>query len=210
MQVKTKDFFLLPNILSWSRILIAILVAWLLKIDTDIGNLWLIVAALVGVATDMLDGYFSRKMNQVTELGIVLDPICDKIGMAIVMIALIVFRGFPLPIVVFLLYRDVLIMIAGFFGIKKTNKPVMANYFGKLNTGVISIGVILFMFGYAGILYEIFMIAGYFLIFISGFSYMLVGEKLLFNKYSHKIIFRTALILLSAAVVYSMKNFTFI
>ena len=33
----------------------------------------------LAVLTDYLDGYFARRRNQVTKLGILLDPIADKI-----------------------------------------------------------------------------------------------------------------------------------
>ena len=69
----------LPNALTFLRIvLVPVLVTVLLtrmKGGTLIGSLIFGLAVL----TDWLDGWLARRRNQVTRLGILLDPIADKL-----------------------------------------------------------------------------------------------------------------------------------
>src|SRR5882724_1287024 len=67
----------LPNGLTLIRIfLVPLLVAVLLtKYNVLIAALIFLAASL----TDLLDGYYARKRGQVTTLGILLDPVADKL-----------------------------------------------------------------------------------------------------------------------------------
>jgi len=210
MKVQFKEFFYLSNLLSLSRIFFAVPIVYLIRLNTYPENYILIAITIIAALTDILDGYFSRKLNQVTDLGIVLDPVCDKIAMAFILVALILYREYPLPLVVFLLYRDLFILIIGWFGLNKSEKPVMANFWGKLNTAVISISAIVLIFGTTGLFYKIALVAGYITIFVSGISYLIVGEKLLFEKKSHRYILRIVLFCTTSGVVYSMYGFNFL
>jgi len=96
----------LPNALTLLRIfLVPVLVALLLT-RTEHG---LFLGALVfglGVLTDYLDGYFARKRNQVTRLGILLDPIADKLLTAAAFISLVEMDAAPAWMVVIIVGRE--------------------------------------------------------------------------------------------------------
>ena len=51
---------------------------------------------LLAVTTDALDGYFARLLHQESELGKVIDPLADKIGVGIVVVLLLIFGDIPL------------------------------------------------------------------------------------------------------------------
>ncbi len=209
MQVTIKEFFYLSNLLSLGRLFLIIPFFYLLKLDTQSANITLIVLAVIIILTDFLDGYVSRKMNQVTDLGKLLDPMADKIAMAIGLLGLIIYRDFPVPLVVLLLYRDLMILIIGWIGLNRTGKPESANIFGKLNTTIIALTVLLYLLGIKGLLLQVFLWGSYLMILISGISYELIGEKLLFKKKSTRFFFRCIIIAISIMVVFSMKDFTF-
>src|SRR5580700_3692932 len=42
-------------------------------------TVWGVLILLMAAATDLMDGYFARKRREVTTLGILLDPIADKL-----------------------------------------------------------------------------------------------------------------------------------
>jgi CDP-diacylglycerol--glycerol-3-phosphate 3-phosphatidyltransferase len=52
-------------------------------------DLWAVAVFLLGAATDLLDGYLARKRSQVTTLGILLDPIADKLLTSAAFISLV-------------------------------------------------------------------------------------------------------------------------
>jgi CDP-diacylglycerol--glycerol-3-phosphate 3-phosphatidyltransferase len=85
----------LPNALTVLRIfLVPVLVVVLL---TRAGGGPFLGAGIFGLAvlTDYLDGYFARRRNQVTRLGILLDPIADKLLTAAAFLSLVEMDAVP-------------------------------------------------------------------------------------------------------------------
>jgi len=76
----------LINILTFSRILIGIIIFGLLMLN----NYYLLSFLLFFLAgfTDYLDGYLARKYNATSQLGEILDPIADKILIIFLLFAL--------------------------------------------------------------------------------------------------------------------------
>jgi CDP-diacylglycerol--glycerol-3-phosphate 3-phosphatidyltransferase len=92
----------LPNLLTLLRIFfVPLLVAVLVgeKLGLRVGGLvvtneFLALAIfLAAAATDLLDGWLARRRNQVTTVGILLDPIADKLLIAAVLISLVQVRA---------------------------------------------------------------------------------------------------------------------
>ena len=94
----------LPNSLTLIRIfLVPMLVAVLLtKYNTLIAALIFLAASM----TDLLDGYFARKRGQVTTLGILLDPVADKLLIASAFISLVQLQIVPAWMVVIIVGRE--------------------------------------------------------------------------------------------------------
>ncbi len=60
----------------------------------------------VAVLTDYLDGYFARRRNQVTKLGILLDPIADKLLTTAAFLSLVEMGAAPAWMVMLILGRE--------------------------------------------------------------------------------------------------------
>jgi CDP-diacylglycerol--glycerol-3-phosphate 3-phosphatidyltransferase len=202
MQVKFKEFFYLSNLISLSRIILIFPIVYLLTLDTPEYNWLILLLIVIAALTDILDGYVSRKMNMITDLGIVLDPLADKLAMAVILIALVIFRKFHLSLVILLMYRDLLIVIIGALVVKKIDKPVMANKWGKMNTSLIAILVVLFLLEFFNYFYIIILIACYVSILISGISYARIAEKALFESKTGKVLYRAVLVILTLIVTF--------
>jgi len=68
-----------------------------------------LVAAAIFLAaslTDLLDGYFARKREQVTTLGILLDPVADKLLISSAFISLVQLQVVPAWMVVIIIGRE--------------------------------------------------------------------------------------------------------
>jgi CDP-diacylglycerol--glycerol-3-phosphate 3-phosphatidyltransferase len=79
----------LPNILTWLRILAIPLVVVLFYMP----NTWADPAAgllfAAAAITDSLDGYLARRMGLVSKLGAFLDPVADKLIVAVALVLLV-------------------------------------------------------------------------------------------------------------------------
>jgi len=84
----------------------------------------------VAAATDWLDGYLARQLNQVTDLGKFLDPLVDKLLVLAPLLVLIELQQVPAWGVFLILLRE--LAIAG-WRVNQT-KITGANFWGKLKT----------------------------------------------------------------------------
>jgi len=209
MQVKLKEFFFLSNLLSLSRVILVIPMAFLIAADTKTGNIILLILIFIAGSTDILDGYVSRKRHQVTELGIILDPICDKIAMAVIFISLIIYWQFPLPLVVFFLYRDLLIIISGSALLRVTKQPMMANIWGKANTLIFGLITLAFLIKIQSSYTNILIGLGYLSLFISSVSYGITGLKLITKSNLIRFSVWLAIIIPAIILYYLLSDFNF-
>ncbi len=69
-------------------------------------DLWAVGVFLLAATTDLLDGYFARKRGQVTTLGILLDPVADKLLTSAAFISLVEIRLVPAWMVVIIVGRE--------------------------------------------------------------------------------------------------------
>jgi CDP-diacylglycerol--glycerol-3-phosphate 3-phosphatidyltransferase len=72
-----RDALNLPNLITLTRLgLSAVLFALI-----SLGGMWLtaMILFIVAASTDFLDGYYARKLGQITILGRIMDPFVDKI-----------------------------------------------------------------------------------------------------------------------------------
>ena len=74
-------FFNLPTLLTWTRIAAIPLIVgvFYLPLDGATRNLVATVMFVGFAATDWLDGWLARRLNQTSAFGAFLDPVADKI-----------------------------------------------------------------------------------------------------------------------------------
>jgi CDP-diacylglycerol---glycerol-3-phosphate 3-phosphatidyltransferase len=134
----------LPIALTLLRIfLVPVLVVLLLTRTED--GLYLGTAVFgLGVLTDYLDGYFARRRNQVTKLGILLDPIADKLLTAAAFLSLVEMGLAPAWMVMIVLGRELAVTglrnIAASRGLIIPASPLGK---GKMVTQVVAIFLLL-------------------------------------------------------------------
>jgi len=132
----------LANIITAVRIALAPVFVVLLVLDGGAdGPLRFAAAALfiVAIATDGVDGMLARRRNLVTDLGILLDPIADKLltGAALVMLA--VLAELPVWVVAVILVREWGITLFRFIMLR--DRVIPASRGGKLKTVVQAVAI---------------------------------------------------------------------
>ena len=142
MRINAREVLLLPNILSLVRILLIPVVVLLVVRGHDTAALLLILFAIV---TDILDGYLARTLNQVSELGKIIDPLGDKIGAAALVITLALYRDFPVWAAIFVIARDVAILFGAAFYIAAGQPTPMSNMLGRLTALAWGIAVVSYL-----------------------------------------------------------------
>ena len=141
-----ENVWTVPNLLSFIRILLIPLFAWLfykgVSGEIENGLIWAVAVLALSGLSDFFDGKIARRFNQVSELGKMLDPIADKLTQAT--IAVMLFwtffkaenRTLHLFAWVFLLFivKELVMLIGGglmiYFGIR----PGAAEIYGKAAT----------------------------------------------------------------------------
>src|SRR5580704_13032778 len=100
----------LPNALTLLRIFfVPVLIVVLLTRSPNV-DVWGLMILLAAAATDWADGYFARRNSQVTTLGILLDPIADKLLISAAFISLVDMHLVPAWMVVIIIGREFTIL----------------------------------------------------------------------------------------------------
>jgi cardiolipin synthase (CMP-forming) len=73
-------FFTIPTLLTWARIAAIPLIIGVYYLDWPMATKNLVATSMfvLFAATDWLDGYLARKLNQTSAFGAFLDPVADK------------------------------------------------------------------------------------------------------------------------------------
>lgn len=125
-----------PNGVSGLRLLAAPVFVWLVvgagRYDVAF---WLLA---VVSTTDWLDGYLARRLDQVSQLGVVIDPLIDRALLVVAGLTLLWEGLVPWPLVALMVVRDAALVSASFalFGavppirVKRTGKTATACLLG--------------------------------------------------------------------------------
>ncbi|MCK6613023.1 MAG: CDP-alcohol phosphatidyltransferase family protein [Ignavibacteriaceae bacterium] len=143
-----RELFQISNLLSLLRIFLVI-PFWLMMEASvyDQNRIFLIGLCLFAGVTDILDGYLARKLNQITELGKILDPLADKICVAAIFLKLYLLGEIPLFLTAVVVGRDVLIVIAALLVSKRIKKVLPSNMLGKITVLVICFYILIVLYG---------------------------------------------------------------
>ncbi len=99
-----------PNSLTLIRIFLVPLLVVVLLTRGENFELWGVAILLGAALTDWLDGYLARKRRQVTTLGVLLDPVADKILICAAFITLVELDLAPAWMVLIIVGRELAVM----------------------------------------------------------------------------------------------------
>lgn len=128
--IKKDRILTIPNVLTVVRIALLPIVVWRFSLGDNTGAL---LAYVIAMLTDAVDGFIARHFNQVTALGKLLDPLADKLSL-ITLIWLFVSDGqIPLWVLLLILLKEAALVIGGGIALKR-GIVVYALPIGKVTT----------------------------------------------------------------------------
>jgi cardiolipin synthase len=131
----------LPNILSGIRLVLVGVFVMLFRAGSYLPALCVFVFAFF---TDVLDGQIARANGWVSNLGKLLDPLADKLMTLAALVCIYLGKMKSIYLVLFLLMalKELLMIIGGLFMVKH-RVVAMADWPGKIATGLFAVGVML-------------------------------------------------------------------
>jgi CDP-diacylglycerol--glycerol-3-phosphate 3-phosphatidyltransferase len=97
----------LPNFITLTRILLIPVFVVLFATPTEDRSLSAALVFVIAAVTDLLDGYLARRNGQVTTLGMLLDPIADKLLVLSALILLVNIDRVSALVAILIIAREV-------------------------------------------------------------------------------------------------------
>jgi len=139
-----RDLFNIPNSISLVRLVATPFIPWL-WFSLDRPDLTLALGIFVGV-TDLFDGILARKLNQMTELGAMLDQLGDLIFESIVLLLAVLSGKMWMGWLVIYLFREFLVSTVRTWVMSNGGK-LPSSWIGKAKSSLIQYGFFLFFTG---------------------------------------------------------------
>ena len=96
-----------PNAISFIRLVMVPVFLWLLVTGNDTTAL---IVLIIATTSDFVDGIIARNFDQVTRLGMYLDPLSDRLFIAASVIGLAIRGLIPAPLLAIILARDIMLL----------------------------------------------------------------------------------------------------
>lgn len=123
----------IPNILTVFRLFLIPVFVYVFFSNTQAHLQWAVVVFLTAGVTDVLDGYIARKYKLVTKVGMVLDPLADKLMLLTVLTCLFIAHMIPAWVLSVILLKELFMIVKGTL-LYRTGVVIPANKFGKAST----------------------------------------------------------------------------
>lgn len=136
--------FTIPNLVSVVRLALIPVLWWWMATDHVAAAGWLL--GIIG-ATDWIDGYLARRLNQVSELGKFLDPLADRIAVATAVVGGLVFAILPSWFAWAIIIREGIIGAGALAIAAKVGTKLAVRKLGKLATALLYAGVAWYFVG---------------------------------------------------------------
>ena len=139
--MNVKDIFLLPNLITLFRFFSAIYLFFYYSPQDFKVSILVLIIAIIGLS-DSLDGIVARRYNLVSELGVILDPLTDRVVFIVLLFWLNVF--IPNNLIYAILLREFLVLVGSLYVLINGLKINVSNK-GKFATVLLFINICLFV-----------------------------------------------------------------
>src|ERR1043165_1540976 len=137
-------FLTLPTLLTWTRIIAIPLIVgvFYLGLEHSLQNLVATVMFVVFAATDWLNGYLARKLNQTSSFGAFLDPVADKFLVCASLLVLVHLKRADVFVALIIIGREIAISaLREWMAQIGASKSVAVHMIGKVKTTVQMIAI---------------------------------------------------------------------
>lgn len=129
---ETDRLWTIPNGLSVLRLLGVPLFLYLLLGPHE--DAWALIVLMISGFTDWLDGVLARKLNQMSQLGAMLDPLADRLYILATLVGLVLRHVIPLWLAIVIVGRDAILGVALILLRRAGYGPPAVHYLGKAAT----------------------------------------------------------------------------
>ena len=139
--MKFADVFLLPNLITLTRFFLSLYLFLNFTVDDFTPYILILLIVAIGIS-DSLDGIVARRYNLVSKLGIILDPLTDRI----VFIILLIWLSSLIPQIYIysVLVREFLVLIGSIY-VLLTGSRINVSKKGKFGTVALFVLICLFI-----------------------------------------------------------------
>ncbi|MGA8113162.1 MAG: CDP-alcohol phosphatidyltransferase family protein [Actinocatenispora sp.] len=147
-QIVSHRVFTVPNLVSLVRLGGVPLFVYLLLIAHQ--NLAALVVLAIGASTDWVDGQLARRLNQVTRLGQLLDPVTDRAYIVVTLLALTARGVVPWQLTLILVIRELAVALSFPVLWHHGYQSLQVHYLGKTATFVLMFSFPVMLFATLG------------------------------------------------------------
>ena len=142
-------FWTIPTLMTWTRIVAIPLIVGVFyaPLDPATRNLIATVMFVVFAATDWLDGYLARKLNQTSSFGAFLDPVADKFLVCASLLVLVHLQRADVFVALIIIGREIAISaLREWMAQIGASKSVAVHMIGKVKTTVQMVAIPFLLF----------------------------------------------------------------
>ncbi|MEG2044509.1 MAG: CDP-alcohol phosphatidyltransferase family protein [Clostridia bacterium] len=119
-----------PNCITLSRLVF--IVAFAISYLNNYSMVAAVFLVVIGIS-DILDGFFARKLHQESKFGAALDPFIDKCLVITIMICFLLHNVVSIYLIAIYVVKDLIMIIGSLVITKKEDYNIKANWLGKLS-----------------------------------------------------------------------------
>lgn len=142
-------FLTIPTLMTWTRIVAIPLIVGIFYLDISPAsrNLIATVMFVVFAATDWLDGFLARKLNQTSSFGAFLDPVADKFLVCASLLVLVHLQRADVFVALIIIGREIAISaLREWMALIGATKSVAVHMLGKIKTVVQMVAIPFLLF----------------------------------------------------------------
>ena len=142
-------FWTIPTLMTWTRIIAIPLIVGVFYLDLPPAsrNLIATIMFVVFAATDWLDGYLARKLNQTSSFGAFLDPVADKFLVCACVLVLVHLQRADVFVALIIIGREIAISaLREWMALIGATKSVAVHMVGKVKTALQMVAIAFLLF----------------------------------------------------------------